>query len=381
MSRALFLTCGVVASFALITLEEARAAEAYMRVVDVGTGLCVIAVTPAGQTMVYDTGPGPRCAAAVAEVVPERASRRADAPDDPHPPADGSERRVIDLLVLSHSDDDHIGGAVRVLEQNQVLAVLHPGDNRRLGPPSDRTTLGKVRDAIEASGAEDWSLATTESTFGEVIDLGAADAIFVAGWHDGHETEADDESTLDGGELNNGLSIVIRYVYGGHSVLLTGDTVGRHANTPVDTCDYAEQRMVERAELSVSEGGVPIQSDVLIGQHHGGDNASSRCFIREVRPTYVVFSAGHHGRYFHPRSSTARRILNALNGTEFDIQPQNMLRTDWHDDQGEPEWVYGALAGCDDEAGDDDIEIFMGEGQEIAVQYLNNPRYCHAQPR
>jgi competence protein ComEC len=301
MARALVFSFGILLGLACAAVE-ARAAEALLRVVDVGTGLCVIAVTPSGQTMVYDTGPNVRCATAVEEVVPARASRRADAPDDPDPPDDGRERRVIDLLVLSHSDADHIGGAVAILEQNQVLAVLHPGDDRDLGPASDRTTLGEVRDAIAASGAEDWSLAIGDDDleFGREIDLGAASAFFVAGWQDGHDTEADDESALDGGELNNGLSIVIRYVYGGHSVLLTGDTVGRHANAHRDACDYAEARMVERAQLSVADGRVPIQSDVLVGQHHGGDNSSSRCFIREVRPTYVVFSA-----YFHPRASAA----------------------------------------------------------------------------
>jgi hypothetical protein len=58
-----------------------------------------------------------------------------------------------------------------------------------------------------------------------------------------------------------------------------------------------------------------------------------------------------------------------------------MLRTDWRDDQGGTEWIYGALAGCIDKAGDDDVEIFMPEGGDLVVQYLNDPRRCHAQPR
>jgi len=51
---------------------------------------------------------------------------------------------VIDLLVLSHSDDDHIGGAVMVLKQNQVLHVLHPGDDRPRDTANDRTSAVRV---------------------------------------------------------------------------------------------------------------------------------------------------------------------------------------------------------------------------------------------
>ncbi|HYF51137.1 MAG TPA: MBL fold metallo-hydrolase [Planctomycetota bacterium] len=352
----------------------AQAAEAHMRVIDVGTGLCVVARTPAGQVMVYDTGPrGTRCLEGIRHVIPSRASRRAAAPDDPQ------SRPVIDLLVLSHSDLDHIGGAARILRDYQVLHVLHPGDDRPLGAASNRTMLGEARDAIAASGAEDWSLADVEMSFGDPIDLGAATATFIAGWHDGSLIIGEDEASLPEGERNNGLSIVIRYEYGGHSVLLTGDTVGRLDGAAKRACDYAEQRMVERAQADDADERVPIQSDVLIGQHHGGDDASSMCFIAEVRPTYVVLSAGHHDGYVHPRASAARRVLDALNETpEHDIQPENILRTDHRDNQGRPEWIFDALRGCVDDWGDDDVDIFMPEGEPIRVEYRYAGRRCDA---
>ncbi|MGD9964888.1 MAG: ComEC/Rec2 family competence protein [Hyphomonadaceae bacterium] len=351
----------------------AHAAEAYLRVVDVATGLCVVARTPAGQVMVYDTGPrGTRCLEGISDVIPSRASRRAAAPDD------ADERPVIDLLVLSHSDGDHIGGAARILRDYHVLHVLHPGDDRELSKNGVRTILGEVRDAIEASGAEDWSLAEVEMPFGDEIDLGAATATFIAGWHDGDLTIGEGETALPDGERNNGLSIVIRYDYGGHSVLLTGDTVGRLDGAPKRACDYAEQRMVERAQTDNADERVPIRSDVLIGQHHGGDDASSMCFIGEVRPTYVVLSAGHHRGYVHPRATAANRILDALNGEDDDIRPENILRTDHRDNQGRPEWVFDSLRSCADDWGDDDVEIFMPEGEPIRVVYRYDGRGCDA---
>ena len=343
----------VLSSTAAITFGHgsALAAEAYLRVVDVGAGLCVVARTPAGRTLVYDAGPpGTRCRDAVAELVPEKR---------------------IDLLVLSHSDADHIGGAAGILADNEVLQILHPGDNRPERTANGaRITLGQTRDAIDAeTGAEVISLAEFDVDFGFSFDLGAAEAIFVAGWDDGNKSRGADESALSGGPLHNGLSIVIRFVYGGHSVLLTGDTVGRKdSDGSADTCRYAEARMVENA------ANVPIGSEVLIGQHHGADNASSDCFIAAVDPTYVVFSAGSNGAYKHPRARAASRFLEA------GVDPDDIFRTDLGDNEGSPEWIYKSIRDCEDPAGDDDVEVWLPDSSSdlIRINYLNSSRRCRS---
>src|SRR4051812_31338768 len=82
----------LVASLAIASATAAAPAgaqETYVRVVDVGAGLCVVAMTPDGHSLVYDTGNGvATCLSAVRELVPAK---------------------KVDLLVLSHSDSDHIG--------------------------------------------------------------------------------------------------------------------------------------------------------------------------------------------------------------------------------------------------------------------------------
>src|SRR5207244_3162270 len=100
---------------------------------------------------------------------------------------------------------------------------------------------------------------------------------------------------------NNALSSVIRLEFAGHSVLLTGDTVGRFEYAAGTACEFAERIMVDAATT------VSLKSDVLVGQHHGADNATANCFIQAVKPTYVVFSAGN--LYGHPRQSTADRLV------------------------------------------------------------------------
>jgi beta-lactamase superfamily II metal-dependent hydrolase len=156
---------------------------------------------------------------------------------------------------------------------------------------------------------------------------------------------------------NNALSSIIRLTFGGHSILLTGDTVGKPDTDDNSQCQYAERIVVGNSAT------LPIASDVLIGQHHGGNNASANCFITAVHPTFVVFSAGHMHR--HPRQAVADRLIG--NG----IDPNNIFRTDKGDHEGgkgsKKEWVFGSLAGCKDKAGDDDAEVHLPSDPQAVV--------------
>jgi competence protein ComEC len=353
MKRRLICWLGVVAAASPFAMAiPAAGQDAYLRIVDVGAGLCVVAVAPGRHVMVYDTGAGAAlCSAAVAELVPGG---------------------TIDLLVLSHSDIDHIGAAQAILRDYKVATILHPGDVR------DGATIGKVRAAIgREPGAELWDLSRRKLPFGTRFPLGAANVTFVAGWSDAREIYGDDPS-LDGSshqsERYNGISLVVRFEYGGHSVLLTGDTLGRIENParPDDgLCQYAERTMV------ANDANVPLRADVLVGQHHGSDDSTSNCFIRAVRPGWVVFSAGHE--YRHPRQSTADRLI--ANGVDKD----RILRTDRGDREpalrGRPrlkEWVYGSLRGCEDKPGDDDVEILLpvDPAAAVTVRYRENKIGC-----
>ena len=92
---------------AFATPASAQADGAYLRVVDVGAGLCVVAVTPDGHSMVFDAGRGSeRCTEAVRELIPGRR---------------------IDLLVLSHSDADHVGATRGCCQLNANLSPFRAG--------------------------------------------------------------------------------------------------------------------------------------------------------------------------------------------------------------------------------------------------------------
>lgn len=315
-----------------------RTLSTYIRVVDVGNGLCVIVRAPGEKTMLYDAGySGDFCPKAVTEIVGAR---------------------PIDYVVLSHSDEDHISDGDAILGAQGVRTILHPGDNRTgryLDPLRRRITQ------LEQNGTAVFSMARNPPPFGTTYALGAATLRLVAGWGDGLATVAAGDPALPPGDRHNALSLVFRLEYGGRSVLLTGDTIGRRGNEPGQACRNAERIMVE--------GVVPIDSDILIGQHHGGDNSTSNCFIRAVSPKWVVFSAGRgHG---HPRQSVVDRLIANH------VPVGNILRTDRADNEGEGQWVYQTFEGCKDKAGDDDVEIWLyADGREPKVQYRTPEVAC-----
>lgn len=137
-----------------------------------------------------------------------------------------------------------------------------------------------------------------------------------------------------------------------------------HKAKEAKDCHYAERVLVDNAAQW------PIDSDILIGQHHGGNNASTSCFIRAVSPRYVVFSAGSKG-YGHPNANVAARYLAA------GLKAEDMFRTDRGDAEGHGEWIRLSIAGCDDKPGDDDVEFWIpSDGSPIRAGYLVDKKTC-----
>lgn len=341
-----FLIVAVILAAAVTVFSSpasAQAEEFYLRVVDVGAGLCVVAIAPGDHAMVYDAGRGTQvCLSAVKELVPSG---------------------KIDLLILSHSDGDHIGAAAAILAANDVKVIIHPGDTRA-------EDLSNLRNAIATEPRADvWNMATRPVPFGKQLALGPATVTFIAGWSDGDQTRAPEENKLDDAMRKNGLSLVFRIEFAGHSVLLSGDTVGRYQYATGTACGYAERIMVE------NDSQLLLKSDILIGQHHGADNATSNCFIRKVKPEYVIFSAGN--LYGHPRQSTVDRLI--ANG----VSPDRILRTDrgGYEKANSPraaQWVYKTFVGCTDKSGDDDVEVrlYFDPAVPPAVRYRQSKDDC-----
>ncbi len=209
-----------------------------LTVVDVGQGTSVLLRT-ATHLLVYDAGPqySPEADAGERVLLPLLAAN--------------GERR-IDLLMLSHRDSDHVGGAAALIGALPVDAIsssleeAHP--LRRAGPPQRR---------CEAGQSWQW-----DGVAFEVL----------------HPQPQDYERA----RKSNAMSCVLRVRGHNASVLLAGDI----------------EREQEAALVAMH--GTALNSDVLLVPHHGSRTSSSAAFIDAVQPRVAVIQAGYRNRFGHP---------------------------------------------------------------------------------
>jgi competence protein ComEC len=228
-------------------LQRPAAGEFEVVAADVGQGTAVL-VRTRSHLLLYDSGP--------------RYSAEADAAQRVLLPllrARGETR--IDLLMLSHSDIDHVGGAASLLARVPVASMAsslpehHP--LRAGGVPHRRCAAGQ---------AWDWDGVRFELL---------------------HPLPADYHQP---GARPNALSCVLRVQgQGGRSLLLTGDI-----------------EAAQEAAL-VARLGKALGSQVLLVPHHGSKTSSSEAFIGAVAPGTAVVQAAYRSRFGHPAPEVLAR--------------------------------------------------------------------------
>lgn len=210
----------------------------HFTLLDVGQGLASV-VRTANHTLVYDTG--------------AKFSSAGDSGKTVILPflwqqGIGS----IDTLVVSHGDNDHIGGAESLLEAVAVSRTL----------TSVPENLGGQFKPQKCQAGQSWI------------------------W-DGVAFNMLSPETSLGSENND--SCVLKITTPKSALLLTGD---------IET--LAESRLVEKY-------GAKLQSDVLIAPHHGSKTSSGMAFLHAVKPKLVLIPAGYRNPFGHPHASVLKR--------------------------------------------------------------------------
>jgi competence protein ComEC len=250
LARPVPMAAALVAILAIVTVAGRPDGRLHVTALDVGQGDAILVESPTGATMLVDGGPDP-----------ELTLRQLGANLPFHV-------RGIDLLVLSHPHQDHVGGLVDVLDRFEVGAVLQANiafENAAF----DRL----LADAATAS------VPVATARAGQVIGLDATTTIDIL-----YPSEADARAPLPDGDINNG-SIVFMLRHGGFRALLTGD-----AEAPVETA-------------LVSRGGLPVVDLLKVG-HHGSHSSSTPSFVAALRPSVAIISAGADNEYGHPAPET-----------------------------------------------------------------------------
>ena len=209
-----------------------------LTLLDVGQGLSAVIETR-HRTLIFDTG-----------------ARLSDSFDmgsavvEPYLRHRGLSR--IDALVVSHGDDDHIGGARSLLAAFPVGQILTSVPQRLAGAVTP--TACRVGQSWQWDGVGFDLLGPITPT-----------------------------------EKDNDNSCVLRVSGAGGSVLLTGDVEAG-----------AEHELV-------AMHGEDLKSDVLIVPHHGSRTSSTPGFLDWVQPRLALIPAGHLNRFGFPHPDVVRR--------------------------------------------------------------------------
>jgi competence protein ComEC len=211
--------------------------ELWVTAIDVGQGAAVLLETR-DVVVLYDTGP--------------RYTAQADAGGRlilPYLRWRGIGR--LDLLVVTHLDSDHSGGAASVLRAMPGTPVF--------------TSIDPAHPMFAGAGRVE------RCTSDRANALGALKLRFL------HPAAAD----YDERRPTNAMSCVLLAQFGAHRVLLTGDIPAR-----------------QEAEMLAREALAPIT--LLAAPHHGSRNSSSQALIAAAQPRWVLFQAGYRNRFGHP---------------------------------------------------------------------------------
>ncbi len=225
---------------------------------DVGQGDAIFIETQDGVQMLIDGGAG--------NAVLRELSKQMPIGD-----------RNLDIVLATHSDKDHIGGLVDVLERYEVENVITTNNK-------NDTTVSEAFDLAVSLEKTNLQMVST----GYQLALGASTSLVIF-------SPLGDASNWE----TNTASIVAMLRYGDTEFMLTGDA-------PISIEEYL-----------VKTYGNDLESEVLKLGHHGSRTSSGENFLDTVKPKYGIVSAGKDNTYGHPHSevveSLQKRNINILN--------------------------------------------------------------------
>jgi competence protein ComEC len=249
---------GLVLVVAIATFLTGPGGQVHLTVLDVGQAEAILIEGPDGQVAVVDGGEDP-----------DLTLRRIGQALPFH-------ERQIEVLILTHPHQDHLGGLGEVLRRFQVSRYADAGAESN-GEPHERLRVAAEREP-EAQ--------VSPARAGQVIALGGGAELEIL-----HPSAADVARFRPDDNIHD-VMVVALLRYGRFTALLTGDAEAS-----------VEALMAERGLLR------PV--DVLKVGHHGSDTSTTDAFLAVLQPTVALISVGAGNDYGHPHRSTLDNLAEA----------------------------------------------------------------------
>lgn len=176
--------------------------------------------------------------------------------------------RGLDLLLISHADNDHAGGALAMQRGLPVRQVLS----------GEAASLPTQLAAAACVSGQQWQW----------------DGVHFSTWR------------WAGAVTGNQASCVLRVEANGERLLLTGD---------IDS----------QAERALLDSGQDLRAEWLLAPHHGSRSSSSADFLVQVAPSAVLFSRSRHNAFGHPHAEVIARY-QAISAQLYDTATHGAVR-------------------------------------------------------
>jgi competence protein ComEC len=235
--------CGLLCCLPSLMWQPSKTGtgEFELAALDVGQGLSLV-IRTASHVMVYDTGPKFQSGSDTASIVVLPYLRSLGI-------------RQLDMVMISHGDDDHAGG-MSTLEQGM------PVTKWLMGPSVNTDALSRAA-WMRCQRDQHWE------------------------W-DGVQFDVLSPQSADVDDGRNNTSCILRISTSGGSALLMGD-----AEAPI------EQRLIDQHQIAATS--------IVVAGHHGSRTSSTPDFVNAVHAQQVIFSAGYLNRWGFPKANVVNR--------------------------------------------------------------------------
>lgn len=228
--------------------------------VDVGQGDCTFIVTPKNKTILIDGGGSTGSDFDVGEstLLPYILDRG---------------YKKIDLMFISHFDQDHVGGLLTILEELKVNRVCISKQEEDSKNYQEFLKIVKKR-----------NIPVTVVKIGDRINI-EDDLYFDILWPK--------EEQITDNRLNNN-AIVMKLVYNRFSCLFTGDI----------------EKVAEEEIVKTYGNKQILKSDILKVAHHGSKTSTTEEFLKLVNPKVCLIGVGKNNLFGHPSDEVIKRLEN-----------------------------------------------------------------------
>lgn len=180
--------------------------------------------------------------------------------------------RYIDVIVLTHPEQDHLNGLIEIIKRYNVGAIITNGIVRNTSQYREWMKIIEQKNIplyiAQKGGKVD---------FGNGINL---DILYPF-------------ENMDNKELSdsNNYSIVSKLVYKNFDALFTGD-------------------IEKNVEKKLVKSGIDLKSDILKIAHHGSKTSTSEEFLKAVDAIMAIIQMGKDNQYGHPHQEVLERLKN-----------------------------------------------------------------------